>query len=151
MHVTIRPAQEYDLDDIVRLGEKMHKYSTFSSMTFDPETLWGFLRKLLVTPGHEVFVADVGDEVCGMLACSVTQHVFGPDLMGIEYFWYVTPEQRNTGVGRDLLLAFADWAKAQGAVRIQAGNSAGMPDDVYVNLLSSVGLEKVGSLMYQDV
>lgn len=151
MNVTIRPAQETDLDAIVRLGADMHAESTYADMDYDGDQFFFFLSHLLDMPNSEVFVADAYGDVQGMLACSAVKSFFGKDLGAVEYLWYVTPDFRQTGLGCDLLTAYVDWAKAQGVKRIQAGNSAGMPDDVYVKLLSSVGLQRAGSLMYRTL
>ena|SRR5690554_792947 len=150
-NVVIRPAEHTDLEQILAMGQAMHKASNFADMEYSAQQFGEFVVELIAAPGNEVFVAEVEGELGGMVLVSLFPSFFGPDLMAAEHLLYVRPGARKHGVGLHLLYAYTDWAERNGAKRIQAGNSAGMPDESYVKLLSRVGLHRAGSLMYRNL
>lgn len=65
-------------------------------------------------------LAEVGSAVVGLAEVSVRPWAEGCATRPVGYLegWYVVPEQRLTGVGRALIRAAEDWARAQGCTEL---------------------------------
>ena len=64
-----------------------------------------------------VFVAEADGKVVGFIEVGLRSHADGCDArrpVGFIEGWYVEPEQRGLGVGRALMQAAEEWARAQG-------------------------------------
>lgn len=64
-----------------------------------------------------VFVAEADGIVVGFIEVGLRSHADGCDTrqpVGFVEGWYVEPKQRGRGVGRALMQAAEDWARAQG-------------------------------------
>jgi aminoglycoside 6'-N-acetyltransferase I len=74
----------------------------------------------VVTPSTlplRVFVAEADGKVVGFIEVGLRSHADGCDgrrPVGFIEGWYVEPEQRGVGVGRALMQAAEEWARAQG-------------------------------------
>lgn len=65
------------------------------------------------------FVAEIGNKVVGFVEVGLRSHADGCDPMrpvGFVEGWYVEPDHRRCGIGRALLGAAEEWARAQGCV-----------------------------------
>lgn len=75
-----------------------------------------------------VAVADVGDgRLGGFLEASIRPFVEDCETDNVGYLegWYVEPELRRRGVGRELVLAAEDWARRQGCVEMASDSEVG--------------------------
>lgn len=144
----VRTAEMSDLAEIIKMGREMHSTCNFSHLQFDPRHFGEFVVNLIAGENHEVFLAESDGNVTGALLCSTCPSMISPDLVAYEHAFFVRPAHRSLGAALKLLRAYREWAVAQGARRINAGNSAGMPDEGYVKLLSREGFTRAGSLMY---
>jgi aminoglycoside 6'-N-acetyltransferase I len=64
-----------------------------------------------------VFVAESDDGAAGFIEVGLRSHADGCDTrqaVGFVEGWYVEPAYRRVGVGRALMRAAEDWARAQG-------------------------------------
>lgn len=147
----IRRATMQDLGALIAMGADMHAESTFAPMRYDPRHLGEFLVNLIASPNGAVFLAVADDAPVGLILCTCNASFFGPDRTACELAFYVRPEHRGSQTAMQLLRAYVEWAKQQGAVRINAGNSAGMLDEQYVRLLEHAGFTRAGSLMYTSM
>ncbi len=79
----------------------------------------------LVRDGEKgaLLVAEAGDEgaVVGVLAASWQHAVHVPGRYGTIQDLWVHPEWRSRAIGRDLLAAFFELARAEGARRVEVG------------------------------
>lgn len=81
--------------------------STAYKDLYNDEVLYDLLHKMLVLDNFIVLLD--GDK--GMLAGTCTPFLFGNKLVASEIGWWVEPEYRNSGVGKQLVDAFEEWAK----------------------------------------
>lgn len=150
--MNIREAQVDDLQSIIALGLIMHKTSNFRNLQFDGRFFGERLVNLMADPHGLVIVAeDPEDGLVGGLLASIGPYVASPDLVAYELAFYLSPKHRGSGVARQILSRYRQWAVRKGARRIMAGNSAGANDEGYVKLLESSGFERAGSLMFIDL
>jgi aminoglycoside 6'-N-acetyltransferase I len=80
-----------------------------------------------------VLVADVGEgKLAGFLEASIRPFVEDCHTDNVGYLegWFVEPEYRRHGVGRALVAAAENWARAQGSTEMasdtEVGNEAGL-------------------------
>lgn len=60
-------------------------------------------------------IAEVDGNMVGALCALSYQHPMKPSVrIGQELFWWVDPEHRKGGTGKEMLSAFEDWAKSIG-------------------------------------
>ena len=67
------------------------------------------------------FVAETSGQLVGFLEVDLRSHADGCDpshAVGFIEGWYVDPDWRGQGIGRKLLAAAEDWARAQGCLEM---------------------------------
>src|SRR5438128_9351030 len=113
MEIEIRPAGVADTPTVARL---FHDFNVeFDEPTPDVETQTGYLRPLLETDEVTVLLAN-DDEGFSMLRLRPSPYTGKPEAHLQEL--YVVPERRGRGIGRALLEATMDAARAAGATGI---------------------------------
>jgi aminoglycoside 6'-N-acetyltransferase I len=83
----------------------------------DPDELAADLEALLADPTQVAFVADrEHGRLCGFAEASVRRYANSNDESPCAFLegWWVDEDLRRSGVGRALLAAVEDWARAQG-------------------------------------
>ena len=113
--LTVRVASRSDLDDLTILFDQ---YRQFYQCTPDLPAARNWLEKNMDQERSTVFVADIRGTLLGFTQlypalCSV-------DLVKyfVLYDLFVDPSERRSGVARALMNAASEWAKAQGAARL---------------------------------
>ena len=113
--LTVRVASRSDLDDLTILFDQ---YRQFYQCTPDLPAARDWLEKNMDQERSTVFVADIRGTLLGFTQlypalCSV-------DLVKyfVLYDLFVDPSGRRSGVARALMNAASEWAKAQGAARL---------------------------------
>ena len=113
--LTVRVASRSDLDDLTILFDQ---YRQFYHCAPDLPAARNWLEKNMDQERSTVFVADIRGTVLGFTQlypalCSV-------DLVKyfVLYDLFVDPSERRSGVARALMNAASEWAKAQGAARL---------------------------------
>jgi GNAT superfamily N-acetyltransferase len=113
--VTIRLAESGDLDQLVDLFDQ---YRQFYECPPDLSAAKNWIAENFERERSTIFAADDGHQLIGFTQlypalCSV-------DL--VEYFvlydLFVAPSKRRHGIARALMNAASEWAKAQGAARL---------------------------------
>jgi aminoglycoside 6'-N-acetyltransferase I len=82
-----------------------------------PEEIERGMRETLVNPRAAVFLAARDDgSPCGFVEVRERSYAEGCEASPVAYIegWYVDPDVRRRGVGRALLAAAEDWARAEG-------------------------------------
>lgn len=147
----IRSATPDDLPALLRLGEVMHRNSTYAHLSYSPERLARTLVRLLEADGGAVFVCEIDGVVAGALPCELVPAYFSDALIAQDLAIFVDPEARALGIGLALVRRFIEWAGAQGAARVEVKNGAGMDDRRFVRLMARMGFTLAGSAMYLEV
>ena len=113
--ITIRLAEASDLD---QLAELFDQYRQFYQCSPDLGAARAWLAENIEAGRSTIFAADSGSELLGFTQlypalCSV-------DLVDyfVLYDLFVVEAARRQGIARALMNAASDWAKAQGAARL---------------------------------
>ena len=120
MNATIRLAEARDLD---QLAELFDQYRQFYECPPDLGAAKNWLAENLERGRSTLFAADNGSQLLGFTQlypalCSV-------DLVDyfVLYDLYVIEAARRQGIARALMNAASEWAKAQGAARLDLGTA----------------------------
>ena len=110
--------REAALDDVEAISPLFDAYRVFYEQTSDLDGAAQCLKENLSCQRSHVFVFEDNETVLGFTQlypafCSVAMQPFF-----VLYDLYVVPTARAKGVGTSLLRFAHDWAKAQGAFRV---------------------------------
>ena len=122
--LVVRPATvDEDLDYLVGAGQAFLRTTTYRGRVSDARAHAEAVARLVLALGRVFVAVDDQDDLrrLGFLAALVIDHPFLGLRIGTEVMWWVEPDARRRGVGRQLFAAFEAWAKAEGAVRAQFG------------------------------
>ena len=113
--ISIREAQSTDLDELARLFDG---YRQFYECEPDLVGASAWMTANFNEQRSTVFVSEDGDALTGFTQlypalCSVDMQPFY-----VLYDLFVDPGRRRAGIGRALMKTAADWARIQGACRI---------------------------------
>jgi GNAT superfamily N-acetyltransferase len=116
--ITVRPATVTDLFAVS--ARLVGFYEEFGGVyQYDRQHFLLSWIDWLRQPTHAMFVAYDGDHLLGAIGGEVAAHPYQrSSLMGHEYFWYIIPEARGGGAGKQLLDAFSAWLKERGATHL---------------------------------
>ena len=113
--VTFRLAESIDLDQLANLFDQ---YRQFYECPPDLSAAKNWIAENFEQGRSTIFAADDGSQLIGFTQlypalCSV-------DLVGyfVLYDLFVAPSARRQGIARALMNAASEWAKAQGAARL---------------------------------
>jgi aminoglycoside 6'-N-acetyltransferase I len=96
-----------------------------------------------------VFVAERPDGgLCGLMEVALHEHAPGCSTTKIGYLegWYVDPEWRRLGIGRQLVQAAEAWALAQGCTEMASDTDSGYPLSPAAH--AHLGYQEVGRSLY---
>lgn len=110
--MTVRPLQPQDLLAYFQLRTALWPDS---AADFERE-----VSEILNTDYLASFIAEKAGALVGFAEVSLRSYAEGCDSSPVGYLegWYVTPEHRKTGVGRRLVQAAEDWARAKGCTEM---------------------------------
>lgn len=113
----VRPAQVEDVDHLVHLLGLL--FTIEEDFSVDAGKQREGLRLLVENQRACVLVAEHGGQVIGMCTGQmvISTAEGGPSVLVEDVV--VEPEYRGQGVGRALMNALTEWAKGQGATRMQ--------------------------------
>jgi len=143
----IRKATLDDVQHIVRMGERLHNESSFSSILYSGERV-AKISAVLIEYGFAVVFEKDGAVVGGMLGDVVTPW-YSTERMGIDYSLYIEPEHRNGTAAIRMVKMFEDWCISMGAVQIRPGVSTGHKSAG--KLYRALGYEQVGECFVKQI
>jgi len=117
--VVIRPAQASDCPTIARMRAALWPDVSAEEHTRELQPI---LEGTSSFPFPlENFVAEASGHLIGFLEVDLRSHADGCDpsrTVGFIEGWYVDPEWRGQGIGRQLLDAAEDWARSHGCLEM---------------------------------
>ena len=124
----LRLANEGDFKNVLRLAEKFHKESPFSSLTFEESKLREMFSVYLQDKSKIIIILSEQDEkVVGMIVGVSSEIPFSIDICALELAWYMEEEFRRSRDSLDLLKAYEEWAKRIGATVCQMSMLSNSP------------------------
>lgn len=115
----VRPAIASDLESVTQLAAALWPEGPPSDHAAHAASILS--GKPAGTMPLVLFVAEVGGSVIGFIEVGLRSHADGCDTsrpVGFVEGWYVHPSYQRGGVGRALMTAAEEWARAQGAREI---------------------------------
>lgn len=101
----VRIASLEDFNEILDMSIKFIETTEYKDL-YDLEALEKVIETSLSSSSAVVFVEDGK----GILVGQTVPFLFGNKLVAHELGWWVEPEYRKTGVGKDLINSFENWA-----------------------------------------
>ena len=143
----IRPAELKDVPGIINLGQRIHWASAFKSRPYRPERVAQRSVQYINRDDYTILLAEYQGLIVGIIPAWISDSAFTFDRIACEEVIYVQPEYRRFRYGIQLIRAYINWAKSQGANDIRIGNIGGMTDDEQYNrLLSRLGFTRTGGM-----
>ncbi len=128
MSVTIREAEPGEEQAILAMYPWLFEPPGSTPPRWDEERARLVLTEAVISPDSAVFVADDGGELVGFCTAYL-------DLNSVRFgrrCWVeelaVGPERRSEGIGKALLDAAKDWARAAGADHLELDSGLGRAD-----------------------
>ena len=115
----------------------------------DPSELYADVEDLLADPTQAAFVAERDDgRLCGFAEASVRRYANSNDESPCAFLegWWVDADVRRTGVGRALLAAVEDWARAHGFTEL--GSDALLDNTLGHQVHRALGFEERERVVY---
>ncbi len=141
--IIVRQLEEKDLNEWLRLRQ----------LLWDETPVEEHRDEMLDIIEHPEFqlvlVADAGDEgLIGFLEVSIRPFAEDCDTENVGYLegWFVQPEYRRTGVGRNLVANAEQWAKAHGCTEMASDAEMGNEDSIEAH--RQLGYEETSRLVH---
>lgn len=144
----IRDATDDDVPALLALGRLMHAESPrFSRLDFSAPRLAGTLRGLIA--GGQFMLVGTSDsgKILGGMAAMLLPHWCSDDLVATDLALFIAPEARGGLLPARLLSRYVRWARARGAVLIQAGVTTGVETETTARLYERTGLTRCGVIL----
>jgi GNAT superfamily N-acetyltransferase len=114
--MNVRPATHADIPEIIRMGRAFWAQTPYSAIPYCPDSIAETCLAMLAN--NLLLMAEVDGKVAGAVgAVASPLYANKSVLVGAELFWWVEPEHRNSGVGKLMLSAIEDAARAAGVYR----------------------------------
>jgi hypothetical protein len=117
--MTLRPATAIDLPELVEMGLRFLAEEYDGSIVGNAEKVRATAQQL-VDAGAMFVLEDRGGSLQGMTGWLVYDHFLSGERVASPVCWWVNPPARQGRNGLRLWTAGIDWARSQGATRLQA-------------------------------
>jgi len=137
----IRPVTREDADSWLKLRCALWSEGSEAEHRDEIER---FFRGKIDEPQEVIVAVGESGEIIGFVELSVRPYAEGCRYLGVAYLegWYVVPEERGKGIGRNMIKAAEDWGRAKGCSEFA---SDAYPDDEASRLAHrAVGFDEVG-------
>lgn len=126
------------IDEAVDLLEKMHSETRYSRFDFNRESTREFIESV-VDKGQFITVKNGG-----IMLGSLSTMFFSDCKIANDILLFVEEDKRRSGLAKQMLSEFIDWAKSHGASSIVVGQTTGVEEKGYSQLMKSIGATKCG-------
>jgi GNAT superfamily N-acetyltransferase len=141
----VRAATLEDIPTLVELGYAMQQESPrFAHLTYAPIKVAQSAKHMLTADNGGVFVVEHEDVVIGMLGGYVLEYFFSHDKFASDLVVYVAPQHRGGSAFVRLIVAFEQWAIAQGVSEIVLGVSTEVEAERTASMYERLGYRRVG-------
>lgn len=146
--MTVRQATEQDIDQLILLGEALHRESpAYYLKSFDAERLKGFLQTVINDPNFCCLVAEKEQMLIGYFIGGLTFEIISYDVTAFDLSVYVLPDNRNGRTAIKLFKAFEEWAKGYNAKYFRVGISTGIHTEKTSKFYQLLGFKPDGVVL----
>lgn len=143
--ITLRDANDSDIDDIVVMGREMHQESVYSFLPFSETKCRQRAMDYIQDDNACAFITHSNSKECaGMHFGSLTSYFFGDALLASGLVTYVHPRYRGGRAAILLIREFIEWGKLKNAEEVYIGVSAGVNTELSHKLFKHLGFRHVG-------
>lgn len=141
-----RLADVNDLPLLLEMGRVFCKESGWG-WTYSEENAIRSFYTSITHPEMDIILCLEGDKLYGAAIVS-TENDFQVETVGDIAEFYVSPESRGSGAGRELLKACCDWFEERKCVNIFVKATANIGlDQAFINLFSKYGFKVFSSVL----
>lgn len=110
----VRFAQERDFEDLVAIGHKFFEFNAYRQHSkLDEDSLRATFKDL--ADNHILLVVDLLGKVVGTAGAYIAPVYWNRnELQGLEAFWWIEPQYRQGGIGKELRLFLQHKARERG-------------------------------------
>lgn len=131
----IRQATRNDFEFVAKMSEKFCKVA---GLPFRLEDFKKFFLGVVHSNDNDFLLSDHGM----IVAVSSPWVTHSECILAQEMAWWVEPEFRGTGEGKELILAFIDWAKQRKASFVSMSAIEHIRGEAVTKLYNELGFER---------
>jgi len=150
--MAIRPVQPADADEWLRMRMALWPDSTPEEESSEIAHFLALPPRPLLPLLHAAFVCPRPDAgLCGLVEVSIHDTAPGctTDRIGYLEAWYVDPDWRGQGVGRELAQAAETWAREQGCQEMASDTNPSYPVSPVAH--AALGYQEVERFFRKDL
>ena len=132
----LKLAEMSDFDAVYKMCRKFVKTTIYKDY-FNDDTMREFAQTFITSPiSEKVGLLALNEEgkPVGLLGGMINNFIFGDIKMAVEIAWWVEPEFRKSGLGKELIDAFELWANKNGCAFITLSFLEDKPAKIYEDI-----------------
>lgn len=144
----IRKANSTDIPTLLDMAQTFINETSYG-VEFDSQVSASYLTQIISYPLADVLIAD-GFAGVAILAAS---YEFQRRPFCYVAKFYVKPDRRNAGSGRELMEAIGKWAKEKDCSHTFVTATAGLDptnQKLFINLMKKYGFEESGPVLFRE-
>ena len=147
----IRYATKEDIPGLLGLAERFISETSFEA-DYDEIAAYKYFSQFIEHMEADIIIYDEGGISGGAMVAFAQEAQKQPFCYIAKFF--VDPDSRNLGIGRDLTEAVLAWASLHGCSHVFSTATAGLDERnqrLFVNLMKKYGFEDVGPVLCAKV
>ena len=146
MESTIREYELTDLEEMVKLGELMHKEGAYSFLPYSKSKIRELGKKFKVWDYGNAWVAIVDGKVIGMYVAFITEYFFCYEKIAQDFLLYIHPDHRKGTIAIRLVKKAEEWARERGAKEFCPASSMAISSGRLEKLYNFMKFKTVGHI-----